>query len=202
VNAETPPVREEEPAPPARFDSGEHSGNGFDDHAPPPGFDDAAPPPAALEQLPVPRGFRELVTMLEQRKIEPLLTARLRTQVRPVSFETGAVTLALEPGADPEILGGLRLLLNRLFGGEWQVSRAASADSQTLAEAAAAEEAAEREAVMAHPLVQAALDAFPGAKVADIKHRPIADPDDWTATVPPPPDEMLDSEAFDDRDDD
>lgn len=182
---------------------------GFDDV--PAGFDDGAPPmdfaePASFEgeiqRLPLPSGFREFVTMLEQRKIEPLLTARLRTQVRPVGFAAGAVTLALEPGAEPEILNGLRNLLNRLYDQEWSVARADSADSPTIAEAAAAEETAERDALMAHPLVQAALDTFPGAKVGDIRHRPIADPDDWTATIPPPPDEMLTGDEFEDEDDD
>ncbi len=174
---------------------------GFDDEAPPMEFDEPPPFEAAMERLPVPSGFREFVTMLEQRKIEPLLTARLRTQVRPVSFETGAVALALEPGADPEILNGLRNLLNRLFGSDWSVTRAALADSQTVAEATAAEETAERDALMAHPLVQAALDTFPGATVGHIRHRPIADPDDWTATIPPPPDEMLTGDELEDEED-
>jgi DNA polymerase-3 subunit gamma/tau len=175
---------------------------GFDEEAPPMEFDALPLNEVAMERLPVPSGFREFVTMLEQRKIEPLLTARLRTQVRPASFETGVVALALEPGADPEILNGLRNLLNRLFGSEWLVARAPSADSPTIAEATAAEEAAERDALMAHPLVQAALDTFPGATVGDIRHRPIADPDDWTATIPPPPDEMLTGDEFEDEEDD
>ena len=175
----------------------------------PPDFDEAPPvfeepvmESAPLEQLQVPASFREFVGLLEQRKIEPLLTARLRTQVRPVSFEKGSVTLALEPGTDPDILASLRVLAGRLFGGEWNVSLAASADAPTVAEQMQAEEAAEREAILAHPLVQAALDAFPGAKVGDIRHRPIADPDDWTATVPPPPDEMASDDDFEDEDDD
>ncbi len=173
-----------------------------DDEGPPPDYDE--PPPygsyeGEMERIPVPTSFRELVRLLEQRKIEPLLTARLRTQVRPVSFETGAVTFALEPGADPELPGALHSLLNRLFGVEWSVMRAPSADGSTVAEAVAAEEAAEHEAVLGHPLVQAALDAFPGAQVAEIRHRPIAEPEDWTVTIPPAPDEMIAGDPFDDE---
>ena len=154
-----------------------------------------------LERLQAPSGFRELVQLLERRKIEPLLTARLRTQVRPAEFALGTITLALEPGTDPNLLGSLRNLMNRLFGGEWSVNSVPSADSQTIAEAGKGEEAAERDAVLSHPLVQAALDAFPGATVGDIRHRPLADLDDWTATIPPPPDEMTTGDEYDDEDD-
>ena len=157
---------------------------------------------AELERLPLPATFRDFVQLLERRKIEPLLTARLRTQVRPAAFAMGSVTLALEPGTDPDLLGGLRTLLNRLFGGDWAVNRVPSADSQTVAEAVKGEEAAEREAILTHPLVQAALDTFPGATVGPIRHRPIIDPDDWTATIPPPPDEAISGEDYDDEDDD
>jgi len=171
---------------------------------------DAVPPleefpsaEAPLECLPAPDSFRALVTMLEQRRVEPLLTARLRTQVRPVRFETGTVELALEPGADPDLLAALRTLLHRLYDGEWSVSLVGSSDHPTLAEEAAAEEAATREAVMAHPLVQAAMETFPGAKVGEIRRHAIeAAPDDWTASVPPPADDELDGDDFDDRDED
>jgi DNA polymerase III subunit gamma/tau len=152
------------------------------------------PPP------PMPASFRELVAMLERRRIEPLLTARLRTQVRPVSFSGTGIVLALSPGASQDIVTGLRSMLLRLFGVAWTVNVAASSDSPTIAETIAAEEAATREAVLAHPLVQAALETFPGATVGEIRHRafePEPDPDDWTATVPPP-----DDDEFHDEDDD
>ena len=178
--------------------------DGYDDaDFPGPDFDE--PPPlyeAELEHLPVPANYREFVQLLERRKIEPLLTARLRTQVRPVAFAAGTVSLALEPGADTDLLGGLRQLLNRLFGGDWTVNREASSDSQTVAEALETEQAAEHEAILAHPLVQAALETFPGATVGPIRHRPIADPDDWTATIPQPPDEDFSGDDHDDEDDD
>ena len=139
-----------------------------------------------MEELPVPVGFREFVTLLEQRRIEPLLTARLRTQLRPVSFETGQVVVALEPGADRDITGLLRVLMQRLFGGEWSVQTVASSDSSTIAELEAAEKEAEQAAVLAHPLVQATLDAFPGATVKPVRKLALElAPDDWTATVPP-----------------
>ncbi|MGY9054232.1 MAG: DNA polymerase III subunit gamma/tau [Alphaproteobacteria bacterium] len=154
-----------------------------------PPFDDASG--QVMEELPVPSGYREFVTLLEQRRIEPILAARLRTQVRPVSFETGAVTLALEPGTDRDLPGLLRTFLQRLFGGEWSVQTAASSDSQTIAELLEAEVKAEQEAVLAHPLVQATLDTFPGATVGPLRKLALEPaPDDWTALVPPIEDEF------------
>lgn len=141
--------------------------------------------PAAVH--PVPESFGGFVAYLEERKIEPLLTARLRTQVRPVAFERGAVTVALEPGADRDLTAAMRVLLERLYGGGWRVTLTESADTPTVAEQMAAAEATARAEVLQHPLVQATLDAFPGASVREIRSREIAvDPEE---AVPPPEDE-------------
>ena len=143
-------------------------------------------PMAALH--PLPDSFPAFVAYLEARKIEPLLTARLRNQVRPAGFERGAVTIALEPGADRDLATALRVLLERLYGGGWRVTLTESSDAPTVAEQAAAADAATRAEVMQHPLVQAALDAFPGATVREIRSRDIAvDPDE--AVEAPPEDE-------------
>ncbi|MCA8929967.1 MAG: DNA polymerase III subunit gamma/tau, partial [Alphaproteobacteria bacterium] len=164
------------------------------DRAPPPPIEDIVDlPPAGPEEEeaavvhPLPESFAALVGYLEKRKIEPLLTARLRSQVRPVAFAPGMVTVALVPGADREIVQSLRLLLERLYGNGWRVTLAESSDAATVAEQAEAAEAAEREAVLQHPLVQATLDAFPGASVGAIRSRAIeVDPDE---AVMPPEDE-------------
>ena len=155
-----------------------------------------APPVAggngSLPQYPPPADFAAFVALLEERRIEPLLTTKLRTQVRPVSFAPGWVEVALKPGADSELLGLLRPVLQRLFGGEWQVSRAASSDAPTLAEQRKAEQAAERDAVLTHPLVQATLEAFPGATVGTVRQTvPTASVEGWDAPpLPPSPDDV------------
>ena len=146
----------------------------------------------ASDLHPVPGSFAEFVGYLEARKIEPLLTARLRSQVRPVAFRRGEVTVALEPGTDRDLINGLRLLLERLYGAGWKVALAASSDAPTVAEQAAATDRAMRAEVLQHPLVQATLDAFPGASVREIRPRAIAvDP---AEAVPPPEDEDEDDE--------
>ncbi len=140
------------------------------------------------DQHPLLDSFPEFIAYLEARKIEPLLTARLRNQVRPAGFERGAVTIALVPGADRDLATSLRVLLERLYGGAWRVMLAESSDAPTVAEQAATADAAARAEVMQHPLVQAALDAFPGASVREIRSREIAvDPDE--AVEAPPEDE-------------
>ncbi len=132
-----------------------------------------AGPQLGDERHPVPASFAEFVRYLDARKIEPLLTAKLRSQVRPVAFETGEVTVALVQGADRELAGGLRVLLERLYGGQWRVTLAPSSDSPTVAEQAEARKQADRAAALEHPLVQAALEAFPGSTVRDVRTKDI-----------------------------
>ena len=148
---------------------------------PPPGEDE----PSA--EHPLPGSFAEFVSYLDTRKIEPLLAQQLRNLVRPVAFSRDGVTIALEPGANRELANGLRVLLGRLYGGEWPVTVADSADTPTVAEMNAAHADAERAEVLEHPLVQATLEAFPGASVRDIRSRNVEfDPDD---AITPPLDE-------------
>jgi DNA polymerase III subunit gamma/tau len=165
------------------------------DDEPPLGFMDDAPPfedeiivgaqsDAAVDEHSIPQNFRDFVRYLELRKIEPLLTARLRNQVRPVAFAKGEVTIALVQGGDRELAGGIRVLLERLCGGQWRVNIAPSSDAQTVAELAEATKQADHAAALEHPLVQAALEAFPGATVRDVRTRDIViEADD--AIIPP-----------------
>lgn len=142
-----------------------------------PPLEEAALPGADLQVddacHPAPASFADFVRYLDARKIEPLLTAKLRSQVRPVAFETGAVTVALVHGADRELAGSLRVLLERLYGGQWRVALAPSSDSPTVAEQAEARKQADRAAALEHPLVQAALEAFPGSTVRDVRTKDI-----------------------------
>jgi DNA polymerase-3 subunit gamma/tau len=157
------PVTEDEPPP------------DFMDDAPP--FEEeyasSAEPVAALEEHQVPESFPAFVRYLDSRKIEPLLTAKLRTLVRPVAFETGSVTVALVQGADRELAGSMRILLERLYGGQWGVTIAPSSDAPTVAELTEVRKQAERAEALEHPLVQAALDAFPGSTVRDVRTKKI-----------------------------
>ena len=186
--------------PPAGETRAEEDAPGFEPltAAEPPPTDEMSADPAEdfLEQLPVPGSFREFVGLLENRRIEPLLTAQLRNQVRPVSFAPGAIEIALQPGAERTLTGNLRTVLQRLFGGEWRVAEAASSDTPTVQEMEAAEKAAEQEEALTHPLVQAALQAFPGATVGEVRVRPLEAPDDWTRLVPPADNES----TFEDED--
>lgn len=131
--------------------------------------------------------FQGFVAYLEDRKIEPILTAKLRNHVRPISFSPGHIELALAPSADADLVGALRTLLQRLYGKPWQVEVVSSADTKTLAEAETDAREAARLEVLHHPMVQATLEAFPGAEVREIRQRPLApEPSD---TITPAVDE-------------
>ena len=78
-----PPTREQPPVAVAPIVSAEDAPPSYMDDAPP--FEDEMPAVAealvAAEEHPVPESFAEFVRYLDARKIEPLLTARLRNQV-------------------------------------------------------------------------------------------------------------------------
>ena len=71
------------------------------------------------------------------------------------------------------LAGTLGGLLKDWTGRRWMVSVSDSEAAQpTLAEQRQAAEAAEREEVLQHPLVQAALETFPGAELLEVRQKP------------------------------
>ena len=87
--------------------------------------------------------------------------------VRVAAFKHGELSYALAPGYPGDPGAELRDALLRATGERWQVSRIESDAAPTLREAAEAARDAARAAVLADPMVEAALGAFPGAELLD-----------------------------------
>ena len=87
--------------------------------------------------------------------------------VRVADLKPTELTYALVPGYPGDPSAELRDALLRATGERWQVSRIEGEAQPALREAAEAAHIAARAAVLADPLVEAALGAFPGAELLD-----------------------------------
>ncbi len=131
--------------------------------------DDVATPSVSV----IPANYRALVALFSERR-EAGLHAYLYSQAYPVRYEAGHLELGLISGAPQNFGGRISQCLTAWTGQRWLVTLAEGKAGKTLADEDKAVEAARQAQIMAHPLVQAALTAFPDAKVAAIRSKTLA----------------------------
>ena len=156
--------------------------------APPPSR--AAPPAAATP--PLPATFKDMVALFERR--EAILHTHLVHDVHLVNYEPAKVEINLGPGAPPQIAAKVAECLQGWTGARWIIAVTTKPGLPTLAQEAAREKDEEKAHAAEHPVVKAALEAFPGAKIVDVKRREaVALPTDTGEEPPEPPE--IDSES-------
>lgn len=124
----------------------------------------AAAAPAAIPQ---PATYREIVALASGRK--PLLHAHLVHSVHPVRVTPGRIELRPTPDAPRDLAQQLVALLADATGARWTVTLVNAGGEPTLAEQGRAAEGERRALARNHPLVQAVLDAFPGATIEAVR---------------------------------
>ena len=134
----------------------------------------AQPAPVAISAPHVePTSLREIAVLAEERR-EPILSAWLRTEVRPIRVTAGTIEINCGRSPDSKMLALLQERLEQWTGERWMIALSEEGGEPTLEEQdRAVQEAADR-AAMDHPLVRQVLDAFPGARVRKV-HRPAPD---------------------------
>jgi DNA polymerase-3 subunit gamma/tau len=157
------------------------------DPDPAPPIQEMQPTPLADEQSTGLQSFEQTVAMFEERR-EGILHATLVHHVHLVRFESGHIALRTEPEAPSDLATRVSKFLSEWTGDQWLVSLSEEAGDPTIREQLDDKEAARRGRATAHPLVQAALEAFPGATVEAVTERV--------------PEEFPDSVDEDDTDDD
>lgn len=128
----------------------------------------ALPAPQAAPSLPQPRSFPDLVAVLEEAR-EVRLAAELKSHVHLVQFEPGRIVFRPAPGADRGLVQRLAGRLEALTGMRWSISLSEEQGAPSLTEQATSRIEAEKREAAEHPLVRAALDAFPGARIAAVR---------------------------------
>lgn len=136
-----------------------------------------APVPQAQQApvLPNPQTYAQLVALAGEKR-DILLKHALESDLKPVSFETGRIEVALTATANPSIVSVLSAKLKDWTGRPWMVTVSTKEiATPTLREAREAEERSERNAALEDPLVRAVMETFPGARLVNIKTRAQAD---------------------------
>ena len=127
-----------------------------------------APAPAGLEQ---PQDLKDVLALAREHG-ELRLAGHLRNDVHLVRFERGRIELNPGEYAPRDMTGTLGKLLTEWTGIRWIVSVSDAPGQPTLAQQEATAEQQLRNQVLEHPLVQAVLDAFPGAELARVTGAP------------------------------
>jgi DNA polymerase-3 subunit gamma/tau len=112
--------------------------------------------------------FEDVVALIRARRDLTLLVD-VETGVRLVRHAPGRIEFEPAPAAPADLAARLSRRLQEWTGSRWGVSIVSEGGAPTIAEMAArARDGAEAEA-MDHPVVQAVLAAFPGARIAAVR---------------------------------
>ena len=113
----------------------------------------------------------EAVLKLAQEKRDLELALVLKDQVRLVAFEEGRIELRpINERARP-VLKNLGRKLQEWTGRPWAITESRAEGQETLRDKELAVRAQLFAEAEADPLVKAALETFPGAKILDVKDR-------------------------------
>ena len=132
--------------------------------------------------------FRDVVALVAERK-EAMLHAHLLHSVHLVRFAPPVIELRPQAEAPKDLSSKLAALLSELTGTRWTIAVSREAGEPTIAEQGNAADTARKTAAADHPLVQAILAAFPGARI-DTVHDKTADA--YGLPIPSPPPDMPD----------
>ena len=136
-------------------------------------------------EKPRPETFEAVLALLRSLK-EVRLVHALRSDVRPVRCQFGQLEFNPSPAAPGDLAGRLSKILEEATGHRWMVSVSSEPGEATLAEREAEAERVAYERAQNHPLVQTALETFPGAKLRRvISGPPLSDQSDTTLNEDP-----------------
>ncbi|PSC06208.1 DNA polymerase III subunit gamma/tau [Alsobacter soli] len=130
--------------------------------APAPSARQAAAPAMKLNR------FEDLVALAADKR-DIAMKLALESDVRLVAFEDGKLEFAPSPNASPQLAGDLSKRISEWTGRRWVVVLSSEAGQPTIRERQAEQERDRLTNVQAHPLVRSVLEAFPGAKIVDIR---------------------------------
>ena len=124
--------------------------------------------PVAAPALPDPQTFDAVVALIGQRR-EIKLQLEVQQHVKLVSFKPGAIVYESGPNAPADLARRLAGRLKDWTGRTWLVAANGQGGGETVIEQERRERAQERAEIAADPFVMSVLEAFPGAKIGEIK---------------------------------
>jgi len=155
----------------------------------------APEPVAAAPGSLAPESFLEVVNLVRAHK-ETILANHLEQDLHLVRFEPGRIEFRPGSQAPRNLAGRLGAFLQDATKTRWMVSVSQDPGEASIGDQARAREARLTEAALQHPLVQAAMETFPGAKLVARRDSPgavapesLPDKADAPAGSPHPSDE-------------
>jgi len=124
--------------------------------------------PAAAPALPDPQSFEQVVALIGEKR-EVGLQMDVQRYVRPVAFKPGAITYESLDGAPVDLARKLASRLKDWTGRTWLIAANGQGGGETMIEIDRRKRGEERAEIEADPFVVAVMDAFPGAKIGEIK---------------------------------
>jgi DNA polymerase-3 subunit gamma/tau len=125
----------------------------------------AEPAPAAAPRL---ASFRDVMALAAAER-ELQLHGHLLHSVHLVRFAPPVIELRPQPDAPRDLAARLSKLLQSATGTRWTIVLSAEAGDETLARQGHQADAARRQAAADHPMVQAIMAAFPGARIDAVR---------------------------------
>lgn len=124
--------------------------------------------PVAAPAMPDPQSFEQVVALIGEKR-EVGLQMDVERFVRPVAFKPGAITYESVDGAPVDLARKLSARLKEWTGRTWLIAANGQGGGETMIEVDRRKRAAERVEVEADPFVRAIMEAFPGAKLGEIR---------------------------------
>jgi DNA polymerase III subunit gamma/tau len=112
--------------------------------------------------------FSDAVALFEKHR-EALIFTQLRENVRLVEFAPGQITLKLTANLPREFTTRVADALSRWTGQSWKIMLSDAQGEPSLYEQENQRKGRQLQEAAAHPLVSSVLEAFPGAKVTQVK---------------------------------
>ncbi len=124
------------------------------------------------QQGPVLQTFQDVIALADAERDIRLKTA-LEDFVHPVAFAPGRIEIRLAPEADRALIALLSKRLQEWTGERWLISQSSEVGAPTVQQQKRERESQKMTEAKADPLVQAALEIFPGAKIIQVVDRQI-----------------------------
>ncbi len=120
---------------------------------------------AALAHYPT---FHHVVELIRNNRDVKLLV-EVETCVQLAAYQPGRIEFVPTGDAPRDLAQRLGAALQRWTGNRWAVTLVNEGGAQTIADVRDAEDKALKDEARQHPLVQAVMDAFPGAEILEIR---------------------------------
>jgi DNA polymerase III subunit gamma/tau len=152
----------------------------------------ARPAEANAGPLPDPKSFGEVVALFGEMR-EGTLYGQLFASVHPVRCEPGRLEIRPKNRAQTDLAGKVGKLLTEWTGRRWMVTISSAPGEPTLSEQEQLADRQLKEEAARHPVVQAVLENFPGAVIAEVR--------DLTEPEPPAAEPLAGDGTYADYDD-